>query len=96
VHIFLIACSPKNLCGIAQTLDTGYVTICSTERMKDLSHVSWPNMGGQGHYTLPTPFTDELLENVGCQEAYSFIDGFSSSHQIKIATEDMYKTNFAT
>jgi hypothetical protein len=27
----LIACSLKNLCGIAQ-LDTGYVTICSAER----------------------------------------------------------------
>jgi hypothetical protein len=27
----LIACSSKNLCGIAQ-LDTGYVTVCSAER----------------------------------------------------------------
>jgi hypothetical protein len=32
------------------------------------------------HDPLPTPFTDELLENVGGQEAYSFIDGFSGCH----------------
>jgi hypothetical protein len=34
---------------------------------------------------FPMPFTDELLENLGGQEAYSFKDGFSSYHQIKIA-----------
>ena len=33
---------------------------------------------------------------MGGHEAYSFIDGFSSYHQIKIAPEDMYKTNFST
>jgi hypothetical protein len=37
------------------------------------------------HDPFPTPFTDELLENVGGQEAYSFTDGFSWYHQIKIA-----------
>jgi len=26
---------------------------------------------------FPTPFTDELLENVGGKEAYSFMDEFS-------------------
>jgi hypothetical protein len=31
-----------------------------------------------------TPFTDEVLENVGGHEAYSFTDGFSGYHQIKI------------
>jgi hypothetical protein len=36
------------------------------------------------------------LENVGGQEVYSFIDGFSGYHQIKIAPEDMYKTIVAT
>jgi hypothetical protein len=46
------------------------------------------------HDPFPTPFTDEVLENVGGQESYSFIDGFLGSHQIKIALEDMYKTNF--
>jgi len=29
------------------------------------------------HDPFPTPFTDEVLENVGGQEAYSFTDGFS-------------------
>ena len=28
------------------------------------------------HDPFPTPFTDEVLENVGVQEAYSFTDGF--------------------
>jgi hypothetical protein len=48
------------------------------------------------HDPFPTPFTDEVLENVGGHEAYSFIDGFSGYHQIKIAQEDRYKTTFAT
>jgi hypothetical protein len=48
------------------------------------------------HDPFPTHFTDEFLENVGGQEAYSFTDGFSGYHQIKIAPEDRYKTNFAT
>jgi hypothetical protein len=33
---------------------------------------------------------------VGGQEAYSFTDGFSGYHQIKITPEDKYKTTFAT
>jgi len=48
------------------------------------------------HDPFPTPFTDEVLDNVGGQEAYSFIDGFYGYHQIKIASEDRSKTNFAT
>jgi hypothetical protein len=48
------------------------------------------------HDPFPTPFIDEVLENVGGQEAYSFTDGFSGYHQIKIAPEDRYKTTFAT
>ena len=47
------------------------------------------------HDPFPTPFTDEVLENVGGQEAYSFTDRFSGYHQIKIALEDIYKTTFA-
>ena len=39
------------------------------------------------HDPFPTPFTNELLENVGGQEAYSFTDGFSGYHQIEIVTE---------
>jgi hypothetical protein len=46
------------------------------------------------HDPFPTPFTDEVLENVGGQEAYSFTNVFSSYHQIKIAPKDMYKTTF--
>ena len=48
------------------------------------------------HDPFPTHFRDEVLENVGGQEAYSFTDGFSGYHQIKINLEAMYKTNFAT
>jgi hypothetical protein len=46
------------------------------------------------HDPFPTPFTDEVLENVRGHEAYSFTDGFSGYHQIKIAEEDRYKTTF--
>jgi len=48
------------------------------------------------HDPFPTPFIDEVLENVGRQESYSFIDGFLGYHQIKIALEDRSKTTFAT
>jgi hypothetical protein len=48
------------------------------------------------HDPFSTPFTDEVLENVGEHEAYSFTNGFSGYHQIKIAQEDRYKTTFAT
>ena len=40
------------------------------------------------HDPFPTLFTDEVLEGVGGQEMYSFTDGFSSYHQIRIAKED--------
>ena len=32
------------------------------------------------HDPFPTPFTDEVLDNVGGQEVYSFTDGFSEYH----------------
>jgi len=48
------------------------------------------------HNPFPTLFTDEVLDNVGGLEAYSFTDGFSRYHQIKITLEDMSKTAFAT
>jgi hypothetical protein len=47
------------------------------------------------HDPFPTPFKDEVLENVGGQESYSFTDGFLGYHQIKIALEDQYKTRFS-
>ena len=34
------------------------------------------------HDPLPTPFTDEVLEKG--REVYSFADGFSKYHQVKI------------
>jgi hypothetical protein len=37
-----------------------------------------------------------VLDNVGGQEVYSFIDGFSRYHQIWIAMEDRHKNKFAT
>ena len=39
------------------------------------------------HDPFPTPFTDEVLESVGGKEVYSFTDGFSGYHQIRIAKE---------
>jgi hypothetical protein len=45
---------------------------------------------------FPTPFIDELLENVGGKEVYYFTDGFSIYHQIRITQEDKYNTTFAT
>jgi hypothetical protein len=48
------------------------------------------------HDPFRTPFIDELLDNFGGNEAYSFTYGFSGYHQIKIAQEDRYKTTFAT
>eukprot|EP00253_Pinus_taeda_P027868 PITA_27868 len=40
------------------------------------------------HDPFTTPFTDEVLDNVGGQEAYSCTDVFSGYHQIKTASED--------
>lgn len=34
---------------------------------------------------FPSPFTGEVLDNVGGQETYSFTDGFSGYRQIRIA-----------
>jgi hypothetical protein len=47
------------------------------------------------HDPFPTPFTDEVLENVGGKEAYSFIDGFSGYIEINVASEDRHKMTFS-
>jgi hypothetical protein len=47
------------------------------------------------HDPFPTQFIDEVLENVGGQEAYSFTYGFSGYHQIGIVPKDMHKTTFS-
>ena len=48
------------------------------------------------HDPFPTPFIDEVLESVVGQEIYSFIDGFSGYHHIRIAKEDRHNSTFAT
>ena len=48
------------------------------------------------HDPFPKPFTDEVLENVGGQYVYSFIDGFSGYHHIRIHKDYRHKTTFAT
>ena len=48
------------------------------------------------HDPFPTPFTNEYIEVAGGKEMYSFTDGFSGYHQIKIAKEDHHKTTFVT
>ena len=48
------------------------------------------------HDPFPTPFMNKVLEGVGGQEMYSFTDGFSGYHQIRIAREDRHKTTFVT
>ena len=47
------------------------------------------------HDPFPTPFTDEVLDNVGGQEVYYFTDGFSGYHHIRIHEEDRQKPIFA-
>ena len=46
------------------------------------------------HDHFPTPFTDEVRDNVGGQEAYSFTNGFSGYHQIKITPDNRRKMTF--
>jgi hypothetical protein len=48
------------------------------------------------HDPFPTPFIDEVLENVGGHEAYLFTDRFLGYHRIKITPEERYKTTFST
>ena len=50
---------------------------------------------GSIHDPFPTPFTDEVLDNVGGQEVYSFTDGFLGYNQFRIHEEDGHKTTFA-
>ena len=72
---------------MVQVKNTGEVWICVD--LRKLNEVC-------AHDPFPTPFTDEVLEGVGVQEMYSFMDGFFGYHQIKIAKEDRHKTKFVT
>jgi hypothetical protein len=46
------------------------------------------------HDPFPTPFTDGVIEQAVGKEAYSFTDGFSGYHQVRIAEEEKRKTTF--
>jgi hypothetical protein len=48
------------------------------------------------HDPFPTPFSDEVLDQVAGNEAYSFTDGFFGYHQVRIAEEDKKNTTFTT
>lgn len=41
-------------------------------------------------------FSDEVLDNLVGNETYSFTDGFSGYHQVRIMEEDKKKTTFMT
>ena len=72
---------------VVQENKTGMIMICVD--MRNLNNACL-------HDPFPTPFTYEVLENVGGQEVYSFTSGFSSYNPIRIAPEERYKTTFAT
>jgi hypothetical protein len=44
----------------------------------------------------PLSFIDELLDNVTGYDFYSFFDGYSGYHQVKIHQDDILKTTFTT
>jgi hypothetical protein len=94
---------------IDRMLEAGIIELVEESEWISLMVVQDKKQGGIGrcfdlrklndaclHDRFPTPFTDEVLEHIGGHEAYSFTDGFSGYHQIKIAQEDKYKTTFAT
>jgi hypothetical protein len=72
---------------VVQDKKTGEIGICVD--LRNLNDVCL-------HDPFPTPFTDEVLNNVGGHEVYSFTGGFSGYHQIQIAKEDHHKTTFST
>jgi hypothetical protein len=47
------------------------------------------------HDPFPTPFSDEVLDQVVEKEAYSFTNDFFGYHQVCTAEEDDKKTTFA-
>jgi hypothetical protein len=48
------------------------------------------------HDPFPTPFSDEVLDQIAGYEAYYYIDGFSWYHWVRIAKEDKKNTTFTT
>ena len=47
------------------------------------------------HDPFKTKFTYEFMENVGGEEAYSFTNGFSGYHQIRVTPEEQSNTTFS-
>jgi len=48
------------------------------------------------HDPFLTPFSDEVLDQVARNEAYSFTNGFYGYRQVRITEEDKKKTTFTT
>ena len=48
------------------------------------------------HDLFLAPFSDEIFHNVSRNKDYSFTDGFSCYHHVRIAEEDKKKTTFTT
>ena len=48
------------------------------------------------HDPFLIPFIDEVLEKIEGIKVYSFTDGFSSYHKVKIVEEEIHKTTFRT
>jgi hypothetical protein len=44
------------------------------------------------HDPFPTPFSDEVLDQVAGNESYYFTDGFVGYHHVIIVEEDKIKT----
>jgi len=70
---------------VIQEKNTQKIWICIDLRSVNASCV---------HDPFPITFTDELLENVGGREAYSFTDGFSRHFEVRIVEEDQTKNTF--
>jgi hypothetical protein len=61
------------------------IILCVDYRILNLAYV---------HDPFPTPFSDEVLDQVASKEAYSFTYGFSCYHEVRIAKDDKRKMTF--
>ena len=67
--------------------DMKYIRVCVDFRSLNVACI---------HDPFPTPFSDEVLDQVARKEAYSFTIGFSVYHKVRIVEEDKRKTTFTT
>ena len=72
---------------VVQYKKTGEVQICVDLRKMNDAFLNYP---------FSTSFTDEVLEGVGGQEIYWFMNVFFGYHWINIVKEDQNKTMFVT